>query len=104
MTGEAGLELRRAAGERLEEGEALRWLSEILWCPGRTLEAERMARDSVALLETLPEGPALASAYTVLGNHCGTAGGRRRRSRGPETDSRSHTGSATRRGRSRRAG
>ena len=76
VTGEAGLELRRAAwGGRLEEGEALRWLSEILWCPGRTLEAERMARDSVALLETLPEGPALASAYTVLGNHCGKAGG-----------------------------
>ena len=74
VTGEAGLALRRAAGERLEEGEALRWLSEILWCPGRTLEAERMARDCVALLETLPEGPALASAYTVLGNHCGTAG------------------------------
>jgi DNA-binding CsgD family transcriptional regulator/tetratricopeptide (TPR) repeat protein len=74
VAGEAALELWRAAGERLSEGEALRWLSEILWCPGRTLEAEQTAREAVALLETLPEGPELAYAYTLLGSHCGTAG------------------------------
>jgi DNA-binding CsgD family transcriptional regulator/tetratricopeptide (TPR) repeat protein len=74
VTGEAALRLRRAAGERLEEGSALRWLAEIHWCPGRTAEAERMARESVALLETLPEGRELAAAYTLLGSHCSTAG------------------------------
>ncbi len=52
----------------------MRWLSEIHWCPGHTADAERMARESVALLETLPEGPELGAAYTLLGSHCGTAG------------------------------
>ena len=49
---------RAAAGrsaQRLEEGEALRWLSQILWCPGRTAEARagrrgggRAPRDAAA--------------------------------------------------------
>ena len=72
--GEAALELRRRLGQKLEEGDALRWLAEILWCPGRTADAERTAREAVALLETLPEGHELAAAYVLLGMHCGSAG------------------------------
>jgi ATP/maltotriose-dependent transcriptional regulator MalT len=71
---EEALELRRAVGEPLDEGRTLCRLSEILWCPGRSADAERVAREAVALLETQPEGPELAAAYTLLGDHCGTAG------------------------------
>jgi tetratricopeptide (TPR) repeat protein len=51
---EHALECRRGLGERLEEGDSLRWLSQILWCPGRSAESERTGREAVALLETLP--------------------------------------------------
>src|SRR5262249_45088873 len=64
---------RRTAGQRLEEGAALRSLSEILWCPGRVGESEQAARDAVALLETLPPGPELANAYSNLAHICVTA-------------------------------
>jgi DNA-binding CsgD family transcriptional regulator/tetratricopeptide (TPR) repeat protein len=63
---EAGLEeleLRRALGQRQEEGEALSWLSQILWCPGRTPESRRAREEAVALLETLPPGRELATAW-----------------------------------------
>src|SRR5215216_2461265 len=45
------LECRRRLGQRLEEGDSLRWLSQILWCPGRTGESEQAARAAVTLLE-----------------------------------------------------
>jgi DNA-binding CsgD family transcriptional regulator/tetratricopeptide (TPR) repeat protein len=62
------LELRRALGQRLEEGNSLCWLSEILWCPGRTAESAEAARQAVELLETLPPGIELAWAYTKQGS------------------------------------
>jgi DNA-binding CsgD family transcriptional regulator len=60
---EEAVELRRALGQRLEEGESLTWLSNILWCPGRTADSAQTARQAVALLETLPPGRELATAY-----------------------------------------
>jgi DNA-binding CsgD family transcriptional regulator/tetratricopeptide (TPR) repeat protein len=63
---EQALECRRTLGDRLKEGDALRRLSEFLWCPGRTAEAERSARDAVTLLEGLPPGRELALAYANL--------------------------------------
>ena len=57
---------RRTLGDALGEADALRRLSEFLWCPGRTLEAERSAQTAVALLEELPPGPELAHAYANL--------------------------------------
>ena len=60
-------------GQRLEEGDALRWLSQILWCDGRTLEAERAAREAVMLLEALPAGRELGMAYAELAAACGAA-------------------------------
>jgi DNA-binding CsgD family transcriptional regulator/tetratricopeptide (TPR) repeat protein len=70
------LACRRRLGQRLEEGDALRWLSKILWCPGRTMEAERAARAAVTLLEALPPGRELAMAYANLAQTCSAAGRR----------------------------
>jgi DNA-binding CsgD family transcriptional regulator/tetratricopeptide (TPR) repeat protein len=61
--GQKELELRRRLGERLEEGAALSWLSYILWCPGRTPEAQRAREEAVAVLETLSPGRELATAW-----------------------------------------
>jgi DNA-binding CsgD family transcriptional regulator/tetratricopeptide (TPR) repeat protein len=70
---EQALECRRALGDRLKEGDALHRLSEFLWCPGRTAEAERSARDAVALLEFLPPSRELALAYDNLAWICQAA-------------------------------
>jgi DNA-binding SARP family transcriptional activator/tetratricopeptide (TPR) repeat protein len=63
---EKAIDCRRALGDRLKEGDDLRWLSEVLWCPGRCLESERAAWEAVALLEDLEPGRELASAYCKL--------------------------------------
>ncbi len=67
---EEALECRRELGERLEEGDSLRWFSQILWCPGRTAEARRTGREAVGLLEALPPGRELAMAYANLATLC----------------------------------
>jgi DNA-binding CsgD family transcriptional regulator len=67
------LECRRQLGQRLEEGDALRWRSQVLWCPGRTAEAEQAAREAVKLLEALPPGRELAMAYANLAATCSAA-------------------------------
>jgi DNA-binding CsgD family transcriptional regulator len=67
---ENALEIRRTLGDPLKEGDALRRLSEFFWCPGRTAESERCARDAVALLEALPPSRELASAYANLAFTC----------------------------------
>jgi DNA-binding CsgD family transcriptional regulator/tetratricopeptide (TPR) repeat protein len=63
---ERALECCRALGDILNEGDSLRRLSEFLWCPGRTSEAERCAREAVTILERLPPGRELGLAYTNL--------------------------------------
>ena len=63
---EEAVELRRSLGDRLGEGDALRRLSEFLWCPGRTLEADGRAREAVSLLESEPPGRELGLAYANL--------------------------------------
>jgi DNA-binding CsgD family transcriptional regulator/tetratricopeptide (TPR) repeat protein len=70
---EDALELRRAANDLLREGDALRRLSDFLWCPGRTAESARCAREAVALLETLPPTRELAWAYANLADRCSAA-------------------------------
>ncbi len=59
----AALECRRAVGDRLGEGDSLRWLAQILWCPGRTEEAARAGTEAVAILEGLAPGRELAAAW-----------------------------------------
>jgi tetratricopeptide (TPR) repeat protein len=70
---EDALECRRQLGQRLKEGDALRWLSQVLWCPGRAMEAERAAREAVTLLEALAPGRELAMAYANLAQTCSAA-------------------------------
>jgi DNA-binding CsgD family transcriptional regulator/tetratricopeptide (TPR) repeat protein len=60
------LACRRALGDRLGEGNALRWMSRLLWCVGRSAEAGQAAADAVELLEQLPAGPELAMAYSAV--------------------------------------
>jgi DNA-binding CsgD family transcriptional regulator/tetratricopeptide (TPR) repeat protein len=67
---EEALDIRRALGDRLEEGDALRRLSEFHWCPGRTAESDTCARAAVSLLEALPPSRELAWAYANLGLNC----------------------------------
>ncbi len=63
---EEAVRYRRALGQTVREADALRRLSEFLWCPGRTAESGRFAQAAVELLDPLPPGPELASAYTHL--------------------------------------
>jgi len=60
----AALELWRSAGERLKEGDTLRWLSRLSWFAGRRPEAEQYGTEAVSALESLPAGPELAMAYS----------------------------------------
>jgi DNA-binding CsgD family transcriptional regulator/tetratricopeptide (TPR) repeat protein len=63
---QAALEVRRALGDRLREGDNLRWLSFILWPAGRTTEAKQAGQQAVRVLETLPPSRELAWAYVNL--------------------------------------
>jgi DNA-binding CsgD family transcriptional regulator/tetratricopeptide (TPR) repeat protein len=70
---EHALKIHRAEGDRLREGDVLARLSDFLWCPGRTQESERTAREAVSLLEPLPRRGELAHAYSVLAFSCDRA-------------------------------
>jgi tetratricopeptide (TPR) repeat protein len=56
----------RAVGDPRGEGDALRVLGGILWCPGRTAEADQTARRAISVLEGLEPGRELALAYASL--------------------------------------
>jgi DNA-binding CsgD family transcriptional regulator/tetratricopeptide (TPR) repeat protein len=62
----AALEFYHELGDRRREGDSLRSLSQILWCPGRIAESRRAAREAVAVLEELSPGRELAMAYSNL--------------------------------------
>jgi DNA-binding CsgD family transcriptional regulator len=59
----SALQIWRTSGQRVKEGDTLRWLSRLSWFAGRPAEANQYAVDAVATLESLPAGPALAMAY-----------------------------------------
>ena len=61
---QAAVDLREAAGDREQLGEALRWLSRLHWWDGNRREAEAAAARAVAVLEPLPPGHQLAMAYS----------------------------------------
>ncbi len=63
---ERAIALHRDVGDVRRKGMALCSLSQILWCPGRNEDSERAALDAVALLEQLPPGRELATAYANL--------------------------------------
>ncbi|MFL6600273.1 MAG: ATP-binding protein, partial [Steroidobacteraceae bacterium] len=58
------LEIWRAAGDRLKEGDNLRWLSRLTWFVGRRKQADEYAAEAIAVLESLPPGPELAMAWS----------------------------------------
>jgi DNA-binding CsgD family transcriptional regulator len=58
--------LRRDLGDRLGEGEDLRWLSYVLWPLGRSTEATAAAQASLRLLENLAPSPQLAWSLVNL--------------------------------------
>jgi ATP/maltotriose-dependent transcriptional regulator MalT len=60
------LECYRELGDRRGEGDALRALSNILWCPGLIDEAKRAAHSAVDVLEPLGPGHELAMAYANM--------------------------------------
>ncbi len=61
----SALQFWEATGQRVKQGEALRWLARLSWFAGNTAEANRYGIDAVAVLESLPPGPELALAYCI---------------------------------------
>ena len=70
---ESAVACYRRLGDRLREGDTMRTLSGILWCPGRIEEARRTGREAVAILEQLRAGPELAHAYINQAFLCAAA-------------------------------
>ncbi len=64
----AALAIWRERGDRLREGDNLRWLARAYWVSGRMEKAEEAARAAVDLLETLTPGRELAMAYSHRGH------------------------------------
>jgi DNA-binding CsgD family transcriptional regulator/tetratricopeptide (TPR) repeat protein len=64
----SALEVWRAEGQQLREGDALRSLSKLLWNLGDTAEANRYCLESIAKLEPLGSSSELARAYGHLGD------------------------------------
>ena len=60
----AALDIWRASGARLREGDALQWLSRLSWIVGRRAKPTAMAPSAVSTLESLPPSPELARAYS----------------------------------------
>jgi DNA-binding CsgD family transcriptional regulator/type II secretory pathway predicted ATPase ExeA len=68
---QAALAGHRALGDRLREGDRMRRLSDVLFCPGdRCAEAERLGRDAVTVLEGLESGRELGLAYANMASLC----------------------------------
>lgn len=64
---EAGLKalnLWKQLGNKLRQGDNLRWQSRFAWYLGRNDEAEAFGHEAITLLEALPESPELAWAYS----------------------------------------
>jgi DNA-binding CsgD family transcriptional regulator len=68
---EQALEGHRVLGDPLKEGDRLRRLSGVLFCPGdRSADAARTGSEAVTVLERLPLGRELGLAYANLATLC----------------------------------
>ena len=56
----------RELGDRLTEGDSLGRLANILWCPGRVVDALRTAQEAQDVLEELPPSRELARTYATV--------------------------------------
>jgi ATP/maltotriose-dependent transcriptional regulator MalT len=63
---ERALAYRRELGDKLREGDCLRFYSHLLSFVGRPDEGEKACREAIDLLEQLEPGPELAFAYSTL--------------------------------------
>ena len=63
-TCQQAVRLRGSLGERLRQGDDLRWLSRFHWFAGSNAEAERCAARAIEALEEMPPGRELATAYS----------------------------------------
>ncbi|MGH3013176.1 MAG: LuxR C-terminal-related transcriptional regulator, partial [Gaiellaceae bacterium] len=70
---QAALEVHRRIGNRLNEGDSLRWLARLLWFAGRVPEAETAGHAAVEILEELPPSRELAGAYAFVSQLCMSA-------------------------------
>lgn len=61
---QAALAIWRRLGDRLREGDALRWISRLQWFSGANLEARAAADEAIAVLAPLEPGPELAMAWS----------------------------------------
>jgi DNA-binding CsgD family transcriptional regulator/tetratricopeptide (TPR) repeat protein len=59
----SALEIWRAQGLPLKEGDALRWLSRLFWFLGNNAQADEYCGKAIAVLASLPPSPELARAY-----------------------------------------
>ncbi len=59
----AALEIWRAGGLPLQEGDALQWLSRLFWFMGDNAQADDCCNEAIATLAPLPPGAELARAY-----------------------------------------
>jgi len=60
---ESALDHYRRLGDRLNEGDSLRWLSRLVGCRGRSAESIDLGREAVRVLEQGPPSRELAAAY-----------------------------------------
>jgi len=67
---EQALAYRRELGDKLEEGDSLRFYSHLLSFVGRPVEGEKACREAIDLLEQLEPGRELAFAYSTLAQRC----------------------------------
>jgi DNA-binding CsgD family transcriptional regulator len=58
------LKIWREVGDRVREGDDLRWQSRLHWFMGRNAEAREKAKAAIEALEPHGEGPELAMAYS----------------------------------------
>ncbi|MEP6619811.1 MAG: AAA family ATPase [bacterium] len=58
------LALWRELGDRVREGDTLRWMSRVWWSTGNRDAGERFGAEAVEVLEQLPPGRELAMAYS----------------------------------------
>ncbi|MGH8316277.1 MAG: ATP-binding protein, partial [Steroidobacterales bacterium] len=61
----SALEYSRSSGNRIKEGDGLRWLSLLSWFAGRNADAYDYGAQAVETLESQPPSPELAKAYCV---------------------------------------
>ena len=58
------LEVWQQSGDKLRQGDNLRWMSRLAWYLGHKEDAEKCGNEAVEVLEALPVSPELAWAYS----------------------------------------